>query len=247
MTSIDLNADLGEGYSSDADLMPLISSCNVACGGHAGDDASMRQTIQLALEHEVAIGAHPSYPDREGFGRRSGIATGNELIESVLAQCRALDRVAAASGARVTHIKPHGALYNDAAADPDIAGQLVAAANRWRPDVRLLGPPNSALSESAVQSGLTFVAEGFVDRCYLASGALVPRSEPGAVHSAINVMTTQALALAEQRGFTSQCGSTLRLSVATLCIHGDTDNAVVVASAVHDVLASHGIAIRAFQ
>ena len=245
MASIDLNADLGEGAGSDVELMRIVSSCNIACGGHAGDTASMQATVALALADNVAIGAHPSYPDRKGFGRRARFLAGEDLQNSVKKQIDRLVEVADQTGARIGHVKPHGALYNDAAKDPDLANAIVAAVVESCPDAAIVGPPRGALRDAVLDRGMPYVAEGFVDRAYAADGSLVARSEPNAVHSDPNTVTTQALRLATAGEVTAESGEVISVPAQTLCLHGDTANAAELGRAVRDVLQQSGVQIRA--
>ncbi len=245
MTLIDLNADLGEGGAHDLALLNVVSSCNIACGGHAGDAQSMAETVRGAITHHVSIGAHPSYPDRDGFGRRSGYAEGSSLLESLSEQIAALHQIAESEGAVLTHVKPHGALYNDAADDRALAELVVEAIKQGTDSVSLVGPPASELQQAATRGDLRFVGEAFVDRVYGSDGRIVPRSEPGAVHSDINTISTQAVGLATAGQVTAQNGDVIKIAADTLCIHGDTENAYQVALAVRDVLSANGVKIRA--
>lgn len=245
MTSIDLNADLGEGDAYDLELLDIVSSCNVACGGHAGDAASMTATVRAAMVNSVSIGAHPSYPDREGFGRRSGFASGDQLRDSLRQQVDALLAVVQAEGGELTHIKPHGALYNDAAKDPGLANIVADVVADTEGALALVGPPDSELQVAAEARDLAYRAEAFVDRAYSADGTLVLRSAPGAVHNELNSMTTQAVQLATRGRVVAQSGEEIAIRAATLCIHGDTDRAAEAARAVRDVLEANGVTIRA--
>jgi len=245
MTAIDLNADVGEGNACDIELLSIVSSCNIACGGHAGDAASMTETIRSAMANSVAIGAHPSYPDREGFGRRSGYASGDALVESLREQIEALRTVAHAHGTELTHVKPHGALYNDAATDRTLAELVVQVVAGVHSDIALVGPPGSELAEAAVNRDLPYVAEAFIDRAYSVDGTLVPRSEPGAVHGDIKNITAQAVCLAKRGQLVCQSGELIAVVADTLCIHGDTDGAADIARAVVAVLRENGVAIHA--
>ncbi|MBT8110447.1 MAG: 5-oxoprolinase subunit PxpA [Gammaproteobacteria bacterium] len=244
MASIDINADLGEGEASDTELLRIVSSCNVACGGHAGDAASMRATVAAAIENGVAIGAHPSYPDRDGFGRRSDFLAGPGLLATLVAQIQSLSAIVAEYGASLHHVKPHGALYNDACADAELADVVAAAVVEASDGVFLVGLPNSELQRAARRRGLPFLAEAFIDRAYLADGSLVPRSEPGAVHQALASIEAQAISLARDHAVTSSDGQPVSLKVDTLCVHGDTPGAAQAARAVRDALEQQGIEIR---
>lgn len=245
MACIDLNADLGEGAPDDDALMRIVSSCNVACGGHAGDAESMAGTIRLALMHGVAIGAHPSYRDREGFGRRSRFQSGDALYESLSAQVEAFSGIAAELGARVAHLKPHGALYNDAAADAEIADIVSRVTAELPGNCRLVGPPGSELQLSASRHGLGFIAEAFVDRAYGPGGKLVSRSEAGAVLDDLGRITAQALSLAIHKAVDAVDGTRIRIAADTLCIHGDRPGAAAAGNAIRDALQQRGIEICA--
>ena len=245
MARIDINADLGEGEPFDAELLAIVSSCNIACGGHAGDQHSMRSTIEAAIRNGVAIGAHPSYPDPEGFGRRSGFLAGDALYDSLTAQVTALADIAAQLGARLSHVKPHGALYNDAVRDRQLADIIARVTAETAGAPSLVGMANTELQFAAHRCGVNFIAEAFVDRAYEANGTLVSRSEPGAVHNELSVATTQAVGLAERGRVTARNGDVIDVRADTLCIHGDTPGAAEAARAVRDVLESHGVEIRA--
>lgn len=183
----DLNADVGESYGAwvmgaDADLMPFITSANVACGAHAGDPLTMSRTVALARRHGVAVGAHPGYPDRDGFGRRDLAMSAEELETTLLAQIGALWAIASDAGVELGHVKPHGALYNRAAADPAIAACVARAIGRFPARLTLVGLAGSALIDAGIRAGLPVAAEAFADRAYEPDGSLRPRSLPGAVH-----------------------------------------------------------------
>ena len=242
---IDLNADLGEGDPYDEALLGIVSSCNVACGGHAGDAESMATTVRTAIANGVAVGAHPGYPDREGFGRVSGFLAGDALYESLSEQVTGLADVAAELGTRLSHVKAHGALYNDAVHDAAVADVIARVTAEAPGDPALVGMAGTELQAAAERFGLRFVAEAFIDRAYEPDGTLVPRSEPGAVHSELAVATTQAVTLAEKGEVTARNGDVIRVAADTLCIHGDTPGAASAARAVRDVLESHGVEIRA--
>ena len=245
MSTIDLNADLGEGAPYDEELLQIVSSANVACGGHAGDAETMAGTVRMAIANGVAVGAHPGYPDREGFGRESGFLRGNELYESLTEQVAALADIAAGLGAKLTHVKPHGALYNEAVRDRELADIIARVIAEAPGEPAFMGMANTELELAAQRHGLAFIAEAFVDRAYEPDGTLVSRKEPGAVHEDLNVATTQAVRLAEQGTATSRDGREVTVRADTLCIHGDTPGAVEKARAVRDVLESHGVDIRA--
>ncbi len=239
---IDLNADMGE-YADDAQraieaaLMPLITSCSIACGGHAGNEASMRATARLARKHGVAVGAHPSYPDVENFGRKSLRGDPAELRAAISEQVSAMRRILEEEGMALRHVKPHGALYGDAAGNNVLAEMIAEAAL----SAAIIGPLGSAL-EAASRSG--FIAEGFVDRRYLTSGALAPRDEPGAVIENIEARTIQALTLARGEALVLADGA-ITLGIDTLCIHSDSPGAVETAIAVRNCLEADGFTIAA--
>jgi UPF0271 protein len=245
VTTIDLNADLGEGCEFDVELMGIVSSCNIACGGHAGDRRSMAATVDLAAANEVAIGAHPAYPDRSGFGRISQFQSGEELHKSLVNQIDTLYGIVRTAGHSLTHVKPHGALYSDAAGDRSVAKTLLLAVQDVCANAAIVGPPKSELERVAAEKNMTFIAEAFVDRAYLPDGSLVPRNEPNAVHADMNTISTQALTLATKNRLTAENGAVLEIHADTLCIHGDTANAAEIGIAVRDVLLASGVSIRA--
>lgn len=247
---IDLNADVGEGLGPwpmgrDADLIPLVSSVNVACGAHAGDPLTMRRTVRQAILVGASIGAHPGYPDLLGFGRRDLAMDPADLEASVLAQVAALRGIAAAEGGTLVHVKPHGALYNRAAADPAVAEPIVAAVAALDRDLRIVGPPGSALLAAAVSAGLPVLAEGFADRAYEPDGRLRSRSLPDAVRHDPAAVAAQAVGIARDGAVTAVDGTVLPLRVETICLHGDTPGAVELARAVRAALAAAGVVVRA--
>lgn len=226
---IDLNCDLGEGIGSDADVIPLITTANVACGFHAGDPGTAYATLQLAAKHGVRVGAHPSFPDREDFGRRELDRTEQQVLNDCVYQIGALSGIALECSVALTHVKPHGALYNMACRDDKMARPVVAAAHQFR--LPLFGLPNSRL-QALSRSG--FVPEGFADRRYRPDGSLVPRSEPDAFVDDPDEAAKQALWLAQER------------SVRTLCVHGDNPQAVAFVRALREALTAAGFTIQAF-
>jgi len=245
MVAIDLNADLGEGDAYDAELLAVVSSCNIACGGHAGDRDSMAGTVRAAMINGVCAGAHPGYPDRDGFGRVSAYIAGAALYEALTEQVTALADVAVQLGARLTHVKPHGALYNDAISDRDLADTIARVVAELHGEPAFVGMAKTELQRAAERHGLVFIAEAFVDRAYEADGTLVSRSEPGAVHTELSVITNQAVSLAKKGRVTARNGEVIEVPADTLCIHGDTPGAAEAARAVRAVLESHGVEIRA--
>lgn len=246
--SICLNADLGElsgpeGRALDAEILKVVTRCNVACGGHAGDEASMRETVRRAVACDVQIGAHPSYPDTEHFGRRSLSLAAEELSKSIHAQIATLLRIAAEEGARITHLKPHGALYNDAAKRADLAALIVQAARRAG-ILELLGPPGSELETAARAEGIAFVAEGFADRTYEADGALTPRNVSGAVIENETAIKAAALRMAFDGTVEARTGEMLALGIRTICLHSDTPGAAQHALHIRKALEKAGIRVK---
>ena len=232
MRSIDLNADLGEGGTQDAALLELVSSANIACGGHAGDEETMRRSIELALACGVAIGAHPGYEDREHFGRLAMVLPLEKITDLVWRQVEALASLAGDAGARLHHVKPHGALYNQASRDPLLAAAVVAGITRVSPDLILYALPGCALAEAGRTAGLAVCAEGFADRRYRLDGSLMPRGEPGAVIKDVDAAVAQAMEIASKG------------RVETLCVHGDGVTAVAILRALRGRLGEAGLAIR---
>ncbi|WP_210507267.1 LamB/YcsF family protein [Naasia sp. SYSU D00057] len=243
MATVDLNCDLGEGFD-DAALFPLVTSANIACGVHAGDDATMEAACRLAVRHRVAIGAHPSYPDREGFGRRDMDLGTAELRSLVLDQVAALRRAADRAGGAVRYLKPHGALYNRIARDPGPAGAVAAAAAEAQ--LPLLGPASSAIADAADRHGVPFFREAFPDRGYTADGRLAPRGTTGSVIESPDDVAERALALALTGRVRSVDGGELALEVDSLCLHGDSPGAPAAARAVRDRLSAAGVRLGSF-
>jgi UPF0271 protein len=236
--TIDINADVGEGAVHDAGLMPLISSANIASGGHAGDDATMAATVALARLHGVGIGAHPGHADRESFGRREISVTPGDAAALVVAQ---VARLAMIAGETPRHVKLHGALYHQVARDADLAVAVTEAiAARW-PGMRMIAPARSHLADVALAHGLTVVIEAFVDRGYASDGTLLPRSLPGAMIADPAEAAARAVQLAGAGTVTAADGTTLVITADTLCIHGDGLNPVAFAQAIRTALAAAGI------
>jgi 5-oxoprolinase (ATP-hydrolysing) subunit A len=248
MKHIDLNCDMGELPQAIADgtqeeLMRHISSANIACGGHAGDEQTMRRTIEQALDHNVSIGAHPSYRDPANFGRSELQLMSEEIAAFVYQQILALERVATACGATITHVKPHGALYNQAARDRAVARAIAQGVRRWRSDVILVGLAGSAMLDESRSAGFPVAAEAFADRRYEKDGSLRSRKLSGALLGDPEQAAQQALQIAQQREVTAFDGSSIPLQAETICLHGDTPGAVAYAAAVHARLTQAGIQI----
>ena len=247
---IDLNADVGESFGAwpmgeDALLIPLVTSVNVACGFHAGDPLTIERTVRFALEAGIAVGAHPGYPDLAGFGRRDLAMPAAELEAAVLYQVAALQGVVRACGGRLAHVKPHGALYNRAAADPAVARPIATAVARLDPGLRLIGPPGSALLAAGRAAGLAVTAEGFADRAYEPDGSLRSRRLPDAVHHDPAVAAAQAVSIALHGRVSAADGTLVDVRAGSLCVHGDTPGAVEIVRAVRAALAGAGVALLA--
>ncbi|MCR8957010.1 5-oxoprolinase subunit PxpA [Variovorax sp. S2] len=242
---IDLNADLGEGAGSDEALLSLVSSANIACGWHAGDAKTMRQCVRWAIEHGVAIGAHPSFPDRENFGRSTMHLPPDEIVANVLYQVGALAAIVKAEGGKLSHVKPHGQLYNQAVKEPELADALCEAVRRFDPSLRFFGLAGSGMIDAARRAGLTPVEEVFADRGYMPDGSLVPRSQPGALIEDEEQSLAQTLSLVRDRKVTAIDGSTVPVNAQTVCLHGDGAHALAFARRIRDRLQQEGIAVRA--
>ncbi|WP_049570714.1 LamB/YcsF family protein [Streptomyces sp. SBT349] len=249
--SIDLNADLGEGFgrwrlTDDEALLSVVTSANVACGYHAGDAVTMRRVCALAAERGVAIGAQVSYRDLAGFGRRAMDVAPDELAADVAYQIGALEVFARAAGGRVSYVKPHGALYNRAVTDAGQAAAVVEGVALTRLPLPVLGLPGSRLHEAAARAGLPVVAEAFADRAYTDEGALLPRGEEGAVLTDPETVVRRSVALARDGEVVSHRGRRLAVRARSLCLHGDTEGATELARRVRSALAAAGVALRPF-
>lgn len=247
LEKIDLNCDMGEGFATDALIMPLISSANIACGYHAGGGELMHQTIRLAMQHQVAIGAHPSFNDREGFGRREMQLSSEEIHQLVTDQINSILKVAEAEGARLSHVKPHGALYNMAAKDAMIADAISRAIRDIDPSLILYGLPNSASERSAAQYGLQFYREVFSDRTYTDEGFLTPRSNTNAMIETAAHSVEQVLKIILQKTLLSTTGREIPINADTVCIHGDGEQAVALAQEINRALHQNKITISAIK
>lgn len=232
---IELNADIGEGCD-DAGLMPYLARVSIACGGHAGDAGSMAAALRLAGEYGVMVGAHPGYPDRAHFGRRPWAASQDEIAGWLTQQLDALAEQAGRLGLRLVHVKPHGALYNAAAVDPQVAQAIAAAVAAWNPSLTLVGLSGSRLIAAGQAAGLAVLNEAFADRRYQASGQLVSRETAGALLTDPAMAAQQARALAHGEVVATLDGGALQVVADTLCLHGDTPNALNIAQAVHAAL-----------
>jgi UPF0271 protein len=249
VTFIDLNGDMGEMPEAVMDgtqdvLISYLSSVNIACGGHAGDEFTMRTTVEQALRRNVAIGAHPGYADRANFGRMELDLPPEEIADSVFKQITRLDAIASKCGARISHVKAHGALYNQAAREMRIASAFSAGVARWNPDVVLVGLAGSAMLDSFRDAGFRVAAEAFADRRYEANGSLRSRKFPDALIADAAKAAEQALRIAEKSAVIACDGTEIEIEAQTICIHSDTPGAVNIAAAVGRRLTQAGIAIQ---
>ncbi len=247
MTTIDINCDMGESFGRwtlghDAEVMPYISSANIACGGHAGDPNVMAATVRLAVQHKVAVGAHPGYSDLAGFGRRHFHMSSDEVRAMLLAQIGALCAIARSEGCDLNHVKPHGALYNEAMRDPVLASAVVGAVKAFSADLPVFCLPGSAVEQIAQELDARYVLEGFADRAYEPNGSLTERSLPSAVVHEATAAAEQALSLARGR-VAARDGTRLALRIETICIHGDNPAAVEIVRAVRARLEQAGYVV----
>ncbi|HXY01718.1 MAG TPA: 5-oxoprolinase subunit PxpA [Candidatus Limnocylindrales bacterium] len=252
MKSIDLNCDMGELPEALADgsqeaLMNYVSSVNIACGGHAGDAQIMRATIQQAMRHGISAGAHPGYQDRANFGRIELSLPPEEIAMSVHRQILALDAVAGQCGTKLVHVKPHGALYNQAVRNREIARAIADGVRRWRTDVTLVGLAGSPMLEEFRAAGFAVAAEAFADRSYEPDGSLRSRKFKDALLRNPEDAANQALRIVAEGNVAAAGGKVVSLAVQTICIHGDTPGAVNIAAAIHRCLKEAGIKIEALN
>jgi UPF0271 protein len=246
MRQLDLNADVGEGLAAaDAALLQLITSANIACGLHAGDPHTMRATVAMAARQGVAVGAHPGFDDREGFGRRPMQLSSAELADLLLYQLGALDAIARAEGVDLHHVKPHGALYNQAERDEAMAVGIIAGVRAFDPQLRLVGRAGSAMAQAAAALDHPFTAEAFADRRYRADGSLVPRSEPGAVLTDPAEVAAQVRRLVTDGEVVSGDGTRVAVAFETLCLHGDTPGAAALGARIRQELDALGVSVSA--
>jgi UPF0271 protein len=251
MLSFDLNSDLGESYGAwtmgdDAAMLDVVSSANVACGFHAGDPAGILRTLKAAARRGVAVGAHVAYPDLAGFGRRNMDPTSEELTGDVIYQIGALQGLATAAGTRVSYVKPHGALYNTIASDARQADAVIAAIRAVDPGLVLMALAGSPLIRRAKAAGLRVMAEAFADRAYNADGSLVSRRLPGAVLHDAEVVAARMLRLVQDGVVEAIDGQMTRIEAQSICVHGDSPDAVAMARRVRQVLEEAGLTLRPF-
>ena len=242
---VDLNADLGEGAGHDDELLGLVSSASIACGFHAGDPVSIFASIRAAWERGVAVGAHPSFADRENFGRMEVVLPAGEVFTNVAYQLGAFQALATAAGARVSHVKPHGALYNMAVRDEKLAEAISHAVLTIDSSLLLFAPGESALARAAQSAKLRVVREVFADRNYLADGSLVPRTRPDALLHDPEEAAARVLRMLREGVVRSVDGKDVAVSAETICLHGDTPGAVNFARALRSRLEQEGVLIRA--
>lgn len=242
---MDLNADLGEGVGNDAAMLEIVSSASIACGGHAGDADTMRATVRAAKARGVVVGAHPGFADRENFGRKRLMPPPDELDAGIRAQVRTLVEIAEEEGWPVRYVKLHGALANMAAEEPAVMALCLAAIEGLVQDMAVLAIDNSAQVEVAEALGYRTIREAYADRAYQFGGLLVPRQMPGAVLHDPGAIAERAVRLASSGEIEAVDGAVFRTMAQSLCIHGDTPDAVAIARAVKDALASAGVEIRA--
>jgi len=238
---IDLNCDMGEGMETDAAIFPYISSANISCGYHAGDADTMRRTVELALRHHVAIGAHPSYPDRANFGRTDMLGKGialEEICGLIVDQLIILQAICDEFGTLLHHVKPHGALYNRAARDAEVSALICRAVREFDPSLKLYGLSGSVMGTEALRHGLVFVNEVFADRTYQADGSLTPRSEPGALIGDAEQAVEQVMQMVEEGRVVTPDGSEVTIVAETICLHGDGSHAVAFAKRIYESLSS---------
>lgn len=251
MTTIDLNSDLGEGYGAwkmgdDPAMLEIVSSANIACGFHAGDPLGILATVKQAATRGVAVGAHVSYPDRVGFGRRPMDVTSAELTADVIYQIGALQGLAAAAGTRVAYVKPHGALYNTIANDARQADAVIAGIQEIDPGLILMGLAGAPILQRAQDAGLATVAEAFGDRAYTPDGQLVSRREKGAVLHDPEAVAARMVRLATEGVIEAIDGSALNLSADSICVHGDSAGAVDMARRIREELIAAGVTVTTF-
>ncbi len=250
MNRIDLNCDLGESYGAytlglDEQVLPIVTSVNIACGYHAGDPGVMRRTVRLALQHGVAVGAHPGLPDLIGFGRRNMEITPREAYDMVLYQIGALDGFVKSEGGTLQHVKPHGALYNMAAKKRDLSEAIAEAVYRFNPELILFGLSGSELVRAGERIGLRTASEVFADRTYESDGSLTPRHLPDAVIADHEQALSNVMRMVKEGALQSRQGTEIQIKADTICIHGDNAHALVFARQIREGCKASGISVRA--
>lgn len=242
---VDLNADLGEGCANDQALLQLVSSANIACGFHAGDAQTMRQSVRWAIAYGVAIGAHPSFPDRENFGRTAMQLPPETVYAQVVYQLGALAAIVKAEGGIMLHVKPHGMLYNQAALDPLLADAIAQAVKAVDPTLRLVGLAGSELIRAGERAGLVTRQEVFADRRYQSDGTLVPRNQPDALIESDDLALSQTLAMVQNHQVQARDGSWVPVQADTVCVHGDSAHALNFARRLRDSFQQENITVTA--
>ena len=245
--NIDLNCDMGEGCGHDAQLLDLVSSANIACGYHAGDGSTMRLTSELAVEKGVAIGAHPGYKDRENFGRTEMSLSPKDVFHLVTDQLTLMNDAATAAGGRLNHVKPHGALYNQAARDRELAAAIAEAVAAFDKDLVLFGLSGTVCIDEAERCGLVAASEVFADRTYRSDGSLTPRTQDDALIENNDEAVSQALQMVRDASVRATDGRVIRVRAETICLHGDGAHAVEFARAIRSALEKKGVTIQAIS
>jgi UPF0271 protein len=243
--SVDLNCDMGEGYGMDELIFPFISSVNIACGYHAGDEPTIRQSIALALQHKVAVGAHPAYPDREGFGRKEMHFSSAEVYRMVTEQVMLIRTIAGEMGAVLHHVKPHGALYNSAAKNTELAKAIAQAVHDIDSGLWLYGLSGSQSGAAAFEAGIPFQHEVFADRTYAEDATLTPRSSLDALITDEEKALAQVLQMINKGTVQTQSGKTIAIKADTICIHGDGNQAAAFAKKIYQTLTENRVRIKA--
>lgn len=240
---VDLNCDLGEGCTNDAQIMPFISSANIACGYHAGDIETIKQTLALAKQYNVAVGAHPSYADKENFGRKEMDLPIAEIKSLVITQIKLVKNLAEENGLELHHVKPHGALYNKSARDKEVALAIAEAVQETDPNLILFGLANSESGKAASEIGLQFYNEVFADRTYTAKGQLTPRTESNAMIKTDQEAIEQVMQMIKEGTVTATSGETIPIQADTICIHGDGEHAISFVKKINSFLQASQIKI----
>jgi 5-oxoprolinase (ATP-hydrolysing) subunit A len=244
MKTIDLNCDVGEGIGTDAQIIPLISSASIACGFHAGDEITIKKTIELCLKYGVAVGAHPSWPDKEHFGRTEMQSSATELYDCVSEQLHLINKIAKVLDAKLHHVKPHGALYNQSAKDKVIASTIAKAVKDFDASLVLFGLSESISITEAEQQQLKIAHEVFADRTYQDDGSLTPRSQYNALIEDKNIALHQALQIVNQSVVTTTTGKRIKIKADTICLHGDGKNAFRFCKLIQETLKQNRIEIK---
>jgi len=234
MKKIDINCDVGEGVNNEDKLMPYIQSCNIACGGHAGSKKVMQNIVSLAIKHNVKIGAHPSYPDAENFGRKKMVLAPDELKKSIQDQINLLLKIVKEQGAALYHIKPHGALYNDIAKSDDLSAEFLDVIMPYKNKVKLYVPYNSAIETNALKKGFSIIYEAFADRNYNDDLSLVSRQEKEALITNPEEILQHISEMVDTQKVTTVSGKKVPIKAATFCVHSDTENAIEIVKALYN-------------